>query len=167
MKQIESLEELKSWEAYQQFVKTSLKLLGDEEPAFISKDKLDFEISGSPWSGHVFLAGKKAVVSVQKFKKEGVIFREGLCTRSNKELHLSGFTPAKLVKEAKKTLLKLKLGYEIHGGEDALTEPAGAGEAGGTDEAAFKLTPERRKEILQDLSRMESDIDRLMAALGK
>ncbi len=164
MKLIESLEDLKSWDVYQEFIKATLKQLGDEEPAFISKDKLDFEIKGSTWSGHVFLAGKKALASVQRFKKEGVAFREGLCTMKNKELHLSGFQAQKLVKEAGKTLLKLQLGYRLFDGEEALAGAADAGGAGETEAAIFKLAPERRKEILADLVRMQGDIDRLMAA---
>ena len=75
-------------------------------------------------------------MSVKKFKKDGVIFRVGLCTRQSKELHVSGFKIPKLIKESEKTFLKLKLGYKIIAldGEGA----EGAAGAGAGDEAAWK-----------------------------
>ena len=155
MKLLESVEELKSWDTYRTYMKESLKLLDGEAPAYISKDKLEFDVEGKPWKGHAFLAGKKAIMSIKKFKKDGVIFREGFVTRKSKELQVSGFKIPKLIKESEKTFLKLKLGYKI-----VSTGAEGGGEAGGE-----KLTPERRKEMVSGLSKMETDIDKIMSAL--
>lgn len=221
MKQLQSAEELKSWDSYRTYMKESLKLVDGEAPAYISKLKLEFQIDGKPWKGHAFLAGKKAKLSIQKFKKDGVIFREGTCVRSGKDLELSGFALPMLIKECQKTFLKLKLGYKISGSDAEADQ-----EAGGTgDEAAWKklkaalgskikpaieggsqnkdrivelvrqatgdekagdyaaataafeeirglleqggseLSPERRSEMVKDLTQMEKDIDRLMSAL--
>ena len=165
-------------------------------------------------------------MSIKKFKKDGLIFREGLCSRKGKELEVSGFKLPKLTKESEKTFLKLKLGYKLNvvplGAEGSDSDSAGG------DEAAFKkikasvgkeikkelaggnadknritqmvkdatkkeqqadyagatavfeeiqsiikgggggpLTPERREKMVQDLSEMEKNIDKIMKALEK
>ncbi len=127
MRAIESKHQLESWADYQEFLKPQLKLLaGGAEPFFVSKDKLDFEIEGKPWKGHAVLTGPKGLACVRKLQKEGVVFREGTCSSAGKELQVAGIDP-KFVKEAAKTIAKLRLGYKIAGSEE---EPEGEPAAG-------------------------------------
>jgi hypothetical protein len=153
MKKLDSVDELKEWEHYREFLKESLKLLDDEEPCFVSKDKVEFEVEeGKTWNGHAFLAGKKAILSVKNLKKGGVIFREGLCKREGKDLHISGIKPAKLCKEAEKTFLRLRLGYKVI----PMDEP---------EDQDAAMTPEVRKKKVDELQKLQTDLDRLLAAL--
>ncbi len=153
MKILQSRNELENWEEYRQYMKESLKLMDDSgAPAFISKDKIEFTIDGKPWKGHAFLAGKKADMSVKKLKKEGIIFREGVCFRKAKDLTVTDFLP-KLVKESQKTFLKLKLGYSLEAIDAA------------DDADDQSLSPERREELLTDLGKLEKDIDKILGAL--
>jgi hypothetical protein len=163
------LETLTDWEEYRKYMKASLKSVQGDGPAYISKDKLDFQDEGKAWSGHAILLGERAVQSVSQLRKDQITFREGRVNGSQKELELSGFSQPKLIKEAAKTLKRLKLGCKVAGvedeeGEDAAPAPA-ASAASASGESAGKLTPERRKEISANLARMVSDIDRLTAAL--
>jgi len=112
VKLIDTLEQLESWEEYKEYLKEQLKLLDGQGPFFVSKMKQDFKIEGKPWVGHAVLAGPKAIQSVNKLKKQGVMFREGLVTRSGKDLAVAELE-AKLLKEARKTFLKLRLGYKL------------------------------------------------------
>lgn len=150
MKQLESAKELEDWSTYRQYMKESLKLVDGEVPAFISKQKLDFSVDGKPWKGHAFLAGKKARQSVQKLKKDGMMFHEGLCTRESKELSLRDFKLPKLIKETEKTFLKLKLGYTVAGGgaaDDADAEGAAATDAAQAQAAWKKIKAELGKDV--------------------
>jgi hypothetical protein len=177
-----SIDELRSFDDYREFMQESLKILGEDEPAYISKEKFEFEMKGGkPWMGHLFIAGKKMSVAIPKLRSGGVMLREGTCTRLRKELHVGGFKKSKLYKELERTFLKLKLGYRIvvddaeaAEDDDAADEAAPAARpssassgasAAATDGA--KLAPERRQEIVKDLEKMERDIERLLAALAK
>jgi hypothetical protein len=163
VKLIESEEELQSWEDYREFLKVQLKLLaGTGESFFVSKQKVAFEIAGKPWNAFAVLLGPKGLLSARKLQKEGVIFREGTCGRDGKELRVDGLDP-KLVKEAAKTLKKLQLGYKI-AGVDAEGEEAPGGDGAPADGAA---PPPARTQKLQDLRKLGSDLDRLLAALSR
>ena len=157
MKLIESLEDLQSWEDYKEFMRGQLKLLGGaSEPCFVSKDKISFDMAGKSWNGFAFLAGPKATLCVRKLKQEGVICREGTCSREGKELRIDGLDP-KFLKGAAKTLKKLLLGFKIAGVEEE-------GEEGNADESA---TPEARAKKVQELQKLSTDLGRLLAALKK
>lgn len=160
MKLLESVEDLQSWDDYQEFTKAQLILLGGSgEPFFVSKNKLAFEIAGKPWNGFAVLVGAKGLLCARKLQKEGLIFREGVCGKLGKELQVDGLDP-KLVKEAAKTLKKLHLGYKIAGVE-----------ADGDDAAAPSptetATPEARAKRLEELKKLRSDLDRILAVLNK
>jgi hypothetical protein len=100
VKLIESLKDLQSWEDYKEFLKVQLKLLeGPGEPFFVSKERIAFDLGGKPWNGFAFLTGPKGTHCKRKLVKEGVLFREGSCTRQGKELLVDGLEP-RLVKEA-------------------------------------------------------------------
>ncbi len=176
MKKFESVEELQVWEDYREFTKVTFKLLDGEAPFFVSKDKLEFDIDGKVWKGHALLAGKKAEIAVKSLKKSGVIFREGVCTRSGKELEVSDLKPAKLRKEAEKTLKKMRLGYSIAGADaeddtedDAPGGPqaAAASATQGTAPGKRPMSAEVRSRKVAELKKMEADIDRLLAALNQ
>ncbi len=135
---LQSLEELKNWEEYRTFTKERLKLLTDAgEPIFISKDKIDFEIKGKLWQGRAVLVGQKGKLLVQKLKKEGVVFREGTCRKQGTDILIEGL-PAKTVKNAQLTFVKLLLGYSpvAHGA----SPPDDEGEEGASAAAAAAAT---------------------------
>jgi hypothetical protein len=157
MKLIESEADLQNWETYKDFMKVQLKLLdGGGAPCFVSKDKVSFDLDGSPWNGVAFLAGPKATICMRNLKKDGVTLREGTCSREGKVLQIDGLDP-KFVKAAAKTLKKLVLGYKIRGAEEE-----------SDDEAASEgAAPEVRAKRMQDLHKLSSDLDRLLAALNK
>jgi hypothetical protein len=153
LKQLQSVDDLKDWETYREHLREALKLLGEGEPAFISKLKFEFEDEGKPWMGHVVLVGKKVVPTLQRLKRGGVLFREGVATRERKDLRLADFNP-KLCKEARRTFLKLKLGYRIvvDGAEDGDDDDASESEPkparpSARDEAAWKKL---KAELLDD-----------------
>ena len=127
MKLIDSKETLLTWSAYREFLKLQFKQAADGEPFYVSKVKLEFDLEGKPWKGHAVLAGPKAILAVRQLKKEGVVFREGTAALDGKEFAVEGLAP-KLLKEASKTLLKLRLGYKVSG-EDGDDED-GSGDAG-------------------------------------
>jgi hypothetical protein len=156
VKLIESLKDLQSWEDYKEFLKVQLKLLeGPGEPFFVSKERIAFDLGGKPWNGFAFLTGPKGTHCKRKLVKEGVLFREGSCTRQGKELLVDGLEP-RLVKEAAKTLKKLVLGFKIAGIEE---ETEGAPATAGASEV--------RGRKLDELKKLRSDLDRLLAVLNK
>ena len=121
-------EELKDWDAYREFSKRSLKLAPDGEvPFFVGKKKVQFS---NDFKGHAFLVGEKSRIVVQTLRKQGVICQEGTCTKSGKDLDRATGVLPMLVKEARKTAKKLKLGYDIG------VVPGENGEGGGDDPAA-------------------------------
>ena len=142
VKLIQSVEELKDWNVYREYSKEHLKKLDGEEPAYITKKKLDFQIDGKPFRGYALVAGKKARMVVQKCKAGGVQFHEGRCTQEAKTLHLRGFPEPKFVKEAAKTFLKLKLGWKV-------ATPAGVDgeEGGGADGNAAAALAQLKKSL--------------------
>ena len=159
MKQFASVDELKDWERFFEFSKLTLKALDGEAPCFVSKDKLAFDIAGKPWNGHAFLAGKFGVLSAKELKKAGVLFKEGVCRSEGKDLYVSGI-PAKLSKEALRTVLKLRLGYRLVV-PDEEDQPDVAERPGGASVA------DSREQKLDQLRRLGSDLDRLLATLSK
>jgi hypothetical protein len=160
MKLIECTEDLQSWDDYHEFMKSQLNLLaGAGEPFFVSKDKFSFDIAGKPWNGFAVLVGTKGTPCARKLQKEGLIFREGTCSRQGKELSVNGLEP-RLVKEAAKTLKKLLLGFKIAGVE---ADDEGAAGAPATDGA----TPEARAKRVDELKKLKTDLDRLLSVLNK
>ena len=169
MKVIEGLEDLQSWGDYQEFLRGQLKQVGAAapEPCFVSKDKITFDMDGQSWNGFAFLAGPKAAVCARNLKKDGVVLREGSCTREGKEMRIQGIDP-RFLKEAAKTLKKL-LGFRVAGVEDDAegtegAEGKGAPKAGKADPTR---TPEARLQRVQDLQKLQTDLGRLLAALTR
>jgi hypothetical protein len=155
---IECLEDLQSWDGYKDFLKIQLKQLeGSGEPFFVSKEKISFDCEGKSWNGYALLTGPKATPCVRKLQQEGVLFREGKCTRQGKELQIDGLD-RKFVKEAAKTLKKLVLGFKIAGVEEEGEGVAGAPDAGTLDARGKKV---------DELKKLRSDLDRLLAVLNR
>ncbi len=129
---IQSKKELADWAEYRKYLKIRAKDIGaDAIPFFVSKEKFDFEIMGKPWRGHALFIGEKGRLGAQKLRKEGVLFREGTARSDGDTVLLEGLLP-KLIKEAKKTALKLKIGLRLDAaagvdldgeGEDSLEAP--------------------------------------------
>ncbi len=174
MATLESAANLKSWEDYKAFLKDQLKLLPDGDGTiFVSKDKLEFDLQGKPWSGYAVLAGPKAAAVVQKLRKEGVLFREGTCRKQGKELLVEGI-PSKLAKEANKTLLKSMLGYsatptgaEVAEGDEGAGAAAVALPLAGDLEAAWErlkseIVP-RIKQAVLAAPKVRTEIQKLVA----
>jgi hypothetical protein len=158
VKLIECMEDLQSWDDYQDFMKVQLKLLAESgEPFFVSKEKVDFEIAGKPWSGFALLVGEKGAICKRKLQTEGLLFREGTCSREGKELRVEGLDP-KLVKGAAKTLKKLLVGFKIAGADDESDSAASPDDAGSS---------EQREKRMADLNKLKSDLDRLLKVLNK
>ena len=158
MRKIDSLDQLEAWEHYREFSQENLKSLDGEEPCYVSKDKVDFKIDGKPYSAHAFLAGKNAHLAVQSLKKQGVIFKEGLCRPDRKDLRITVLSD-KLVKEAAKTVLKLHLGFKV-------VEPLEQQDLQ-TEAKSGPMEPQARRKKLDELRQLGTDIDRLLAALNK
>lgn len=117
MNLLKTADELRTWDEYREFLKKQLKLVEDEGPCFVSKEKQTFEIEGKPWKGHAVLVGPKAELVMKQLRKEGVLFRVGTFTRRDKVLEVGGLMP-KLVKESAKTMLKLRLGWKVREGAE-------------------------------------------------
>ena len=138
---LQSLEELQDWEGYRAFLKAQLKLLTDGDPVWVSKEKVDFTVKGKPYVAYAVIVGQKGAQSALKLRKEGVLFREGVCKLEDKTLFLEGI-PDKAVKGAAKTFKKLLLGYKIHAdeeegeGEEGEDTPLVGARQAGEDEAA-------------------------------
>lgn len=160
MKIIDSKEALLNWNDYREYLKIELKKLDGPGQFFVSKDKLEFDIDGTKWKGHAVLTGPKAIMSIRKLKGQGLIFREGSVERQGKNLAVADMIP-KLEKEAKKTFLKLKLGYKVLGAEgedetgeneaaEAVEEMAGSDTT--TDTAAIENELKQiKKELTGDI----------------
>ncbi len=159
MKVIESREALQTWDDYQEFLKAQLKLMdGAGAPFFISKEKVRFESAGKTWNGHAVLAGPKGPVCARKLQQEGVLFREGTCSKDGKELRVDGLD-TKLVREAAKTLAKLLQGYKITGVEDeAGGEPATGASATSAPAGAAAEAPSGKGGAGADLAKQASKI---------
>ncbi len=136
VKLIDSKETLQSWSEYREYLKLQLKLASGEGAFFDSKVKLEFSMDGKPWKGHAVLAAPKAELAVRQLKKEGVVFREGTCTLQGKDFVVEGIA-SKLLKEAAKTFLKLRLGYKVSGQD---------GEGGEEPDEASQGTEDLRKQ---------------------
>lgn len=171
MKSIDCLADLQSWAGYQEFSRGQLKQVGNApaEPCFITKDKVTFDLDGKSWNGIAFLAGPRAAVCARNLKKEGLVMREGTCTREGKELRIQGLD-ARFLKEAAKTLKKL-LGYRVAGVEDTDDAEGGdaarAGDARNAGPADPTRTPEVRLKRVQELQELSADLGRLLSALTK
>ncbi len=111
---LENAEELLAWDSYRDFLKVQLKRINRETPFFVSKDKLTFELNGREWRGHAVLTGPKADQVVRRMKKDGLIFRAGLCQRSGRDVEFWGDElKDRYIKEAEKTFDRLRLGYTL------------------------------------------------------
>ncbi len=153
MAALQSLAELRNWDEYREFLKAQANLLSSaDEPFFISKEKVDFEIKGSPWRGYAVLVGRKAQLVLQKLRKEGFLFREGSCRKEDKTLVVSGFSD-KLVRGAGLTLGKLMLGFKVEAGSDASTDGDGSGEGTAEDAPLARPIHEPRSETTKAAGR--------------
>ncbi len=104
---------LGDWQAYRQFLRAHLKRLPPEGgPFYVSRKKVEFSIEGKAFKGLAVLVGMKARMTVQALKKEGVLFKEGTCRKQGKELQVEGISMV-LIKGARKTFLKLRLGRKL------------------------------------------------------
>lgn len=113
VKRIETQEHLTKWEDYKDFLKQHLKRVRDDEDViYVSKNKVDFDVEGRPWSGHAVLAGPMAQMATKKLKRHGITFREGACKRAGRNLEIGGLD-SRFLRGAKKTFAKLKLPYRI------------------------------------------------------
>lgn len=158
MKIIDSKEKLLNWTDYRDYLKIELKKLDGPGQFFVSKDKLEFDIDGTKWKGHAVLTGPKAIMSIRKLKGEGLIFREGTVDREGKNLLVADMIP-KLEKEAKKTFLKLKLGYKIKGAE-------GDDEDEDENEAAEAVEEMAGAEASSDTAAIENELKQLKKELS-
>ena len=122
---MESLKELKNWDDYRAWMRKYLKLMSGEREAFyVSKARVDFQISDKPWKGHAVLLGKKSRMLSQKMRQEGCLFLEGTCTSDGKKVTIDGFSE-KYAVGAERLFRKLKLGFEIVEGASADGEGQG------------------------------------------
>ena len=134
---LESADALKSWEEYRIFVRERTKRMptGEPGPIFISKTRIDFDIRGKAWKGHALVFGKKARQMVQKLRKDGILFVEGVCQKDGKQLVVSALS-GKYVDGAMRTFERLKLPFELI---------AGQAEAGATEEPGGDLQQRAQK----------------------
>ncbi|MEZ5980508.1 MAG: hypothetical protein R3F34_20160 [Planctomycetota bacterium] len=174
MQKIESRKDLENWDSYVAYLRDALKLVDDGSPAFISKKKIDFDTGKGVWKGYAFLAGRKAIIAVQKLKSDGVLFVEGLCDREGKDLLFTGFAKPELVKGARKTAVRLKLGYKIHApdlpgaDEDDTSDADSDEEPSATEERgrdAFAKLKKRMTVLIRDSLRSDSPVKTLVAGL--
>ena len=143
---LESLDDLKSWNDYRDFMKVRLKQVPADSPFFISKEKIDFDVDGKPWRGFAVLAGPKGLLAVKKIKKQGVLWREGTCQLNGKEFTVDGLAPNHL-KYAHLTLKKLKLGYKIAGSTEDDADDEEAKPDPGLSKEAQEVTTRRQEAI--------------------
>lgn len=166
----QSLDELKDWDAYKTFLKERIKLLQESEPVFISKKKIDFEIKGKPWKGRAILVGRKGEILVKTLKKEGVLFREGVCKKQGMELLIEGI-PKKTLKNAELTFTKLQLGYTpvLHGTpppDDDGEEEGGVGtEEAEVETAASGAPPPPTAAPASGAAQIEAELKKLVPAI--
>ena len=115
---LQTLDELKNWEEYRVFMRKFLRMMSSEaEPFYVSKARIDFDISGKEWKGYGLLLGKKSRQLAQRMRQQGEIFLEGTASSDGKKLRLEGFSE-KYLKGAERTLKRLKLGFTIDGAGD-------------------------------------------------
>ena len=155
---LQSLEELTTWEEYREFMKVRLKQLPDGECRFfLSKKKLDFDESGKPWKGRAVLIGPKGEIAAKKLKKDGVLFLEGTCRAAGKELSVEGIEGTYL-KGAALTLKRMKLGYRIagvDGAEDGDGAAAGAATADGPEAKEAAELEKARQALLAEVAELK------------
>ena len=114
MRLLESKEQLQAWEEYREFLKLQLKRINKEEVLFVSKNKLDFDLDGRIWKGYAVLTGPKVPQCVRKLKKFGIRFEEGKCQRKGRDLLVDPESlKSRYLREAEKTVRKLRLGYNF------------------------------------------------------
>lgn len=162
MNLLKTADELRNWEEYREFLKRQLKLVEDEGPCFVSKEKQTFEVEGKPWKGHAILVGPKAELAMKQLRKEGVLFRVGAFQRVDKVLELGDLMP-KLVKESAKTMLKLRLGWKVR--ESVEGELADDLEAS-WNEIKAKLAPYIKGALNGGIEAVEELKQRLQEAAG-
>ncbi len=150
---------LTDWKSYRDFMKVQLKKLGSEDgPIFISRKKYDFDMDGKPFSGFAVLVGKKARITVNILKKEGTLFKEGIVKADGKKLLVSAMT-AELIKGAKKTFQKLRLGRKIVPHGELPTEDSETAEAAKEDLSWFKGLDREIKAIAKNLITLREGIE--------
>ncbi|MEZ5976747.1 MAG: hypothetical protein R3F34_00790 [Planctomycetota bacterium] len=106
-----TLEDLEDWDRYRTFMKDRLKRYeGEKAPVFVTKEPIEFKVSGRPWKGRALLLGDpQSIVLVKALKKSGVICREGTVRREGGVLVVEGID-SKIVRSADKALQRLKIG---------------------------------------------------------
>ncbi len=112
---MKSLEDLKRWDDYRDWMRKYLKRMSGEPEAFyVSKVRLDFDMDGKAWKGHAVLLGQKSRILSQKMRQEGCLFLEGTAVADGKakRVIINGFAP-KHAMGAERLFRKLKLGFEI------------------------------------------------------
>ncbi len=164
-----SLAELQSWETYRAFLKLQLKQLPEDQdqPVYITKDKIAFEVLGKAWNGHAVLAGPKAQAVIQSLRKDGVHFREASCRNAGGVLRVSGLQ-SKLGNEVNKTLSKLKVSkFVVEGAAEA--EAGESGEpAAGNAEAAWKELKARLGPLVRGgLASGGAQVERIQALVAQ
>ncbi len=150
---------LTDWKSYRDFMKVQLKKLGSEDgPIFISRKKYDFDMDGKPFSGFAVLVGKKARITVNILKKEGTLFKEGIVKAEGKKLLVSAMT-AELIKGAKKTFQKLRLGRKIVPHGELPTEDGETAEAAKEDLSIWKRLDREIKAVAESLIKLREGIE--------
>ncbi|MEM9146091.1 MAG: hypothetical protein AAGC57_07805 [Pseudomonadota bacterium] len=113
---MESLDDLKRWDDYRDWMRKQVKRVSAEPEVFyISRVKLDFQINGKAWKGNAVLLGRKSRMLAQKMRQEGCLFLEGTASAQGKILTLNGFLEKHVI-GTERLFRKLKLGYAIEAG---------------------------------------------------
>ncbi len=137
MAKIKSLEDLQNWREYRVFLRKELKGLPEagqgEGPVFITKDEVEFDLGGKPFSSHAVLFGDQAVATMKAIKKEGVLFREGTCHLQGENIGVRELSGG-LLRGANLTLKRMALGAKLVPSNGA---EADSGEANGTNATVF------------------------------
>lgn len=144
---LDTAEALTNWDEYRTFMRERLKMMpeGESGPIYVSKTRLDFQISGKNWKGHAIVLGKKSRQMAQKLRREGVLFIEGSCRKNGKQVAVSGLS-GKLAEGAIRTLDRLKLPFEL------VVDTADDGAVEASDEATPGLG--RQAQRLQKATRL-------------
>jgi len=139
-------ETLEDWDQYREYTKERLKLAPDGEiPIWITKKKVEFSNS---YKGHAFLIGIKSKITMQALRKDGVLCKEGLCTKNGKHLDQIADLAPVLVKSSAKTAERLKLGCKIKSaGGDEGEEADSQQDTGPLDALIKKLVPMAKSAI--------------------
>ena len=124
----------------------------------MTRKKFEFDIDGKPFKSHAVLVGKKGRITAQILKKEGVLFREGTCKRDGKSLLVSAIPP-ELIKGAKKTFLKLRLGRKIVPYGELPPDGDEAAEEALDDKSGSRRLDREIKRVAEALVKLRESVD--------